>query len=119
MRAVLPHFAAVGFALATAGCAHHRLIVPEPVPATEYYARTTHAYAWGLIEPRSVATECHSNSLAEVRVVTSLPQAIATVATLGIWMPSRIEYKCGKRPLQEGSLDSPTTGSPEDLPRED
>lgn len=99
-------FCVVGSALAISACAQHRLIVPEPVPATDYYARTTHAFAWGLVEPRTVATECRSNVLDEVRVVTSLPLAIASVATLGIWMPSRVEYKCGKRGVEEGSLES-------------
>lgn len=86
------------------GCAHHRLVVPEPVPATGYHARTSHAFFWGFSEPRIVATECSENALSEVRVVTSLPHALAATATLGLWMPLKVEYKCGKRPLQEGTL---------------
>ena len=35
----------------------------------------------------------------------NLGQALATVLTLGLWMPSRIEYRCAKVPTAVGSTD--------------
>jgi hypothetical protein len=91
--------------LALASCAHHRLVVPEPVPGSPgYHATTSHAFFWGIMDRQIPATECVENSLEEVRVTTSLPHALATVLTLGAWMPLRLEYKCGKRPVTEGVL---------------
>jgi hypothetical protein len=98
----------LGCALALSACAHHRLAVPEPVPASsQYLAKTTHAFLWGVIEPQRVADECVENSLVDVRVVTSLPHALAATLTLGLWMPARVEYKCGKRTPAEGVIGEP------------
>lgn len=100
-----------------AGCAYHRLVVPEPIPGSAvYYTRNSSAFFWGAVERREVASECQSNALSEVRVVTSVPQALATVLTLGIWMPSTVQYKCGKRPLMEGDM---SAGSMSDSAEDD
>ena len=87
------------------GCAGHRLTVAEPNPYGDYHRVTSNALAWGAIERTSVADKCETNLLSEVRVITSLGQALGTVLTAGFWMPSTVEYKCAKRPPQVGSTD--------------
>jgi hypothetical protein len=83
------------------GEARHQLTVDEPEPSGNYVRVKSHAYFWGLYVPKAiVARECVSDALDEVCVMTSLPQALATVLTLGIWMPATIEYKCRASPAE-------------------
>lgn len=80
-----------------AGCAQHRLIVPRPDPTGQAVTVDSNAFGLGLAQKRTVA-ECPTNLLAEVRVHQNLMQSIASLVTLGLWMPTRIEYRCAKRP---------------------
>ena len=95
----------VFIALLFNGCAHHRLTVAEPNPYGDYHRVTTHAFLWGAIERTEVASECETNLLNDVHVITSLAQALGTVITAGLWMPSTIQYKCAKRPSLLGSAE--------------
>lgn len=74
--------------------ARHVLIVAEPEPFGPYVRITSHAFLWGLYVPKRIVPDCSSNALDEVCVITSLPQALAIVLSLGIWMPATLEYKC-------------------------
>jgi hypothetical protein len=49
---------------------------------------------------------CDTNIIDEVRVHQNFGQALATVLTLGIYMPTSIEYVCGNVPNAEGSTDN-------------
>ncbi len=87
------------------GCAYHRLVVREPNPADQYYHPvSSNALAWGAVEEQRVAEKCETSLLSEVRVQTSLLQALATVLTLGFWQPSRVEYRCSKEPTGVGEI---------------
>ena len=97
--------ATLAAALALQGCAYHRLVVPEPIPGDQFYHPVkSSALGWGGIEQQSVASKCTTNLLAEVRVKTSLGQALATVLTLGFWQPARMEYRCAKVPTPVGEI---------------
>jgi hypothetical protein len=87
-----------------AGCAQHRLIVAHPNPTGEPVTVSSNAFGLGTLERRTVA-DCPTNLLDEVRVHQNLGQALATVLTLGLWMPIRIEYRCAKVPTGVGSTD--------------
>lgn len=80
-------------------CAYHQLRVAEPNSYGDFHTAKSNAYFWGAIEETKVADKCATNLIDEVRVVTSLPQALATVLTLGMWMPATVKYKCAKRPI--------------------
>ena len=87
-----------------AGCAQHRLVVAHPNPTGEPVTVDSNAFGLGVVEHRTVA-ECPTNLIDEVRVHQNLGQALATVLTLGLWMPIRIEYRCAKVPTPVGSTD--------------
>ena len=88
------------------GCAYHRLVVKEPNPADQtYHPVESSAIGFGAIEETKVAEKCETSLLSEVRVRTSLAQALATVLTLGIWQPARIEYRCSKAPTGVGEIE--------------
>jgi len=88
-----------------AGCAQHRLIVPNPNPEA-YRPPIVHSNAFGLgaVQRRNVA-QCPSNLIDEVRVHQNLGQSLASVLTFGLWMPTTIEYRCAKVPSGTGSTD--------------
>ena len=70
---------------------------------------TTHSYLWGLIKsPKEIHTPvCDtlgSNGMAEVTIKNNLGFALITVATLGIWCPMRLEWKCAKPCQKTGTL---------------
>ncbi len=90
--------------LCLAGCATHRLVVANPNPTGEPVTVDSNAFGLGAVQRRTVA-DCPTNLIDEVRVRQNLAQAIATVLTLGLWMPTRIEYRCAKVPTEGGSTD--------------
>ena len=96
--------AALVAVLSIPGCARFTVSVKKPNPATDYEQATMHAFFWGAIEDKEIAERCESNALDEVRARTNLAYALATVVTLGIWIPMEMEWKCRKRPPQVGDI---------------
>lgn len=78
-------------------------ISTQAQPGTEISKTTTaHAFFWGLLQsPKDgiKTPNCDSlniNGMSLVKVKTNLGFALITVATLGIWCPVQVEWKCGK-----------------------
>jgi hypothetical protein len=87
------------------GCYHYRVIAPEPDPATDYESRLAHSLFWGLLQSKDItADDCLSNALDEVRITTNLGYSFISLATIGIWMPMNIQWKCAKEPSLEGEI---------------
>ncbi|MEO5647207.1 MAG: hypothetical protein ABIQ56_02530 [Chitinophagaceae bacterium] len=68
---------------------------------TEVSSITAHSYFWGLIQkPKQITTpNCDSlglNGMAEVQMKTNFGYALLTIATLGIWSPMKVEWRCSK-----------------------
>ena len=103
MRGTIIAFAA---ALALQGCAYHRLVVASgDAPDQRYHPVESHAIGWNATEELSVADQCPTNLLSEVRTRTSFFDSLATVLTLGFWQPARMEYRCAKAPTQAGEIE--------------
>jgi hypothetical protein len=93
-------------ALALNGCAYHRLVVQRPNPADQtYHVVNSIALGWNASEQQSVAAQCPTSLLSEVRVRTSLWQSLATVLTLGAYQPARMEYRCSKELTGVGEIE--------------
>jgi hypothetical protein len=80
-------------------------------PATDTYEKPIRAnsYLWGLLnKPQVLQTpncdKLGANGVAEVTVKTNFGFALITIATLGIYCPLHIYYKCGKPCQQTGDL---------------
>ena len=96
--------------LATTGCYHVRVIVPKPDPSTEYKKQTAQKLAWGALPKRSdiPASDCRNNtSLDEVRVSSNLGYNVLTVATIGFWSPTQVEWRCSKPHEAPGTIHKP------------
>lgn len=87
-----------------ASCYHYRIVAPEPDPATDYERRTVHSLFWGLVQQDVPTSDCVSNAMDEVRVTTNFAYLAASVATLGIWVPLQVEWRCAKLPSPEGDI---------------
>lgn len=88
-------------------CYHYRITTSGFDPSTGYQKRTAHSFFWGLVQQNVVATNCDTlklKSLDEVRVTNNFGYSFLTVATLGIWSPVQIEWKCPKPCPREGEL---------------
>jgi hypothetical protein len=76
---------------------------------TETSGQTVHFFLWGVIQsPKRVTTPiCDSlgaNGMAEVTVKNNFGYSLITVVTLGIWSPTRLEWKCAKPCRKVGDL---------------
>jgi hypothetical protein len=88
-------------ATSLSGCYSYR-IATHAQAGTELRKVTAHSFFWGLVQsPKDgiKTPNCDSlniNGMSDIRVRTNLGYALLTVATLGIWAPIQLEYKCGK-----------------------
>jgi Bor protein len=91
--------------LLLAGCAEHRLVVLRPNPGTPPATVNSSAMGWGAVQTKNVAA-CESNIIDEVRVKQNVGQSLVSVLTLGMYMPTTIEYVCGNVPSEVGGTDN-------------
>jgi hypothetical protein len=63
---------------------------------------TIHTIAWGLVARNAVSKCVDSRSMAEVRVSSNLGYHFLTVATLGFWSPTNVEWTCSRFQEQSG-----------------
>ena len=86
--------------LASTGCYHVRVIVPQPDPSTGYRKKTVDSLAWGALpkdKKKDVpADNCPPNAIDEVRTSSNLGYNLLTVGTLGFWSHSQVEWRCSK-----------------------
>ena len=106
--------ALIAAAFLTSACVTHQLIVPNPNPTDDRPAAiSSNGFGFGAVQRRNVA-DCDTNLIDEVRVRQNLAQALATVLTLGLWMPTRIEYRCAKVPSTTGTIGDDGSGGSAD-----
>lgn len=98
MRKILPALVALSL---LGGCATHRLVEPHPNPYGEPHRVNSVAFGWGAVQKRTV-TQCDNSLLDEVRVKQNFGQSLISVLTLGIVMPTSVEYVCAKTPVAAG-----------------
>lgn len=95
--------------LILAGCADYHLTVPGSDPFTPrgqegaYKSYSANAYLWGLVlDPQVLTADCQGQAINDVFVHRNFGQDLASVLTLGIWMPAEISYQCHAPPTTPG-----------------
>jgi hypothetical protein len=95
--------ALAGLLILHAGCYTYRLATHAQSSTDELITtkKTAHSLFWGLLnKPQAVMTpNCDQlgvNGVAEVTVKTNFGYALLTIATLGIYCPVTISWKCAK-----------------------
>lgn len=72
--------------------------------------QTIHTLAWGLVAKNAVSNCADSRSMDEVHVGSNLGFHFLTVATLGFWSPTTVQWKCS-RPHQQSLMFTPDSPS--------
>src|SRR5262245_29933060 len=100
-----------GVLLALAGCADYHLTVPDSDPIQlegqkdPYVVRSANAYVWGLVlDPEVLPAECQGQGINDVFVKRNFGQDLASVVTLGLWMPAEVAYRCKAPPTRGGTI---------------
>ena len=101
----------LGGSMMMSSCYTYRLAT-HAQPSTDALTTTTitaHSYFWGILnKPQVLKTpNCDNlgvNGVAEVTVKTNFGYALVTIATLGIYCPVKVSWKCAKPCQQSDSL---------------
>ncbi len=99
----------VAIALVLSSCYTHR-VTTEAQEGTELSKPvTSNAFFWGLVQkPAEIHTPvCDSlgvNGMSQVVVKSNFGYSLITVATLGIWSPVQIQWKCSKPCKKSGEI---------------
>lgn len=83
---------------------------PQNMPGTEWKSQDLNSFLWGLIRQDLPITNCRLANgqrlgIEQIRVGRTRLQVLATFATLGVWAPTRISWRCCRPPVQSGTLD--------------
>ncbi len=70
-------------------------------PGTEWKGETKHSFLWGLVRQDVAIENCKLGdgtriNIEEIKVEKNFGCMIATVATLGLWEPVKISWRCAK-----------------------
>jgi len=87
---------AVVAALLSQGCANYQARVADGKPLhNEYDGGMMNAYAWGVwVSPEVRSAETCKQGMYDVVVENNYFYSLATVVTLGLWMPIDVSYRC-------------------------
>jgi hypothetical protein len=78
------------------GCATYRVTIPDSDPKVKTYrGGPMQAYLWGIwYAPEVMAAECQGEGINDVVIKRNYLHDLASVLTLGIWMPVAIDFRC-------------------------
>jgi len=87
------------------GCATYRVTPPDSFPADPSYRKATmHAFFWGTWnDPEFLPADCGQEAINDVRIQRNYLHDLASVFTLGIWMPIEVEFRCASARIREGA----------------
>ena len=87
---------AVVAALLSQGCANYQARVADGKPLhNEYDGGMMSAYAWGVwVSPEIRSAETCKQGMYDVVVENNYFYSLASVVTLGLWMPIDVSYRC-------------------------
>jgi hypothetical protein len=98
--------------LSTTGCYSYRMYQvggPEGrelgnQPGTEWEHVTRHSFVWGLVRQDVPVENCRLGNgqrlgMEEVRIETNFGYLLASVVTLGLWVPLEVSWRCARPPV--------------------
>jgi hypothetical protein len=91
-------------------CYTYRISTQAQTGAEATNSVTAHSFFWGIVQkPKDyihtpVCDSLGVNGMAEVTVKNNFGYALITVATLGIWSPVKLQWRCGKPTKKTGIL---------------
>lgn len=96
LRHMLPYLIFVLCVVFTSGCANYQVRMPDEDPLNKpYEGGMMHAYVGGLwYAPQVMTADCPTKAINDVVVKRNYLYDLASVLTLGLWMPIEINYRC-------------------------
>ena len=106
LRRRLPLVILMAGLAAAQGCAEYQVRTPDSKPKVKtYIVETPHAYLWGLwSSPQVIAAKCGDDALNDVVIKRNFLHDLASVLTLGIWMPAEVQFRCRASRSDGGSF---------------
>jgi hypothetical protein len=88
------------------GCADYQVRMPDSDPINEQYqSATMNAYVWGMwYDPQVLMARCESRALNDVVLKRNYLHDLAGVFTFGLWMPTKVDYRCKAPAADIGSF---------------
>jgi hypothetical protein len=88
------------------GCANYHVQIPDSHPADiNYRGGTMHAFLWGTwYDPQVMAAECEGEGINDVVIKRNYLHDLASVLTLGIWMPMEVTFRCEESGIVEETI---------------
>ena len=88
------------------GCADYQVRMPDSDPINEQYqSATMNAYVWGMwYDPQVLMARCESRALNDVVLKRNYLHDLAGVFTFGLWMPTKVDYRCKAQAADIGSF---------------
>jgi hypothetical protein len=96
LRQVLPRLILVAGMAFASGCANYQVRMPDDDPLNKpYEGGMMHAYVGGLwYAPQVMTADCPTKAINDVVIQRNYLYDLASVLTLGLWMPIEINYRC-------------------------
>lgn len=90
----------------TEGCANYQVRTPDSDPLEkQYQGGTMHGWLWGAyMRPEVMAAECQGEAINDVVIKRSYLQDLASVISLGMWMPIDVRYRCRAPGIDGGAF---------------
>jgi len=91
------------------GCANYQTRIADGKPLHQQYESSVmNAYAWGSwVSPEIMSAEECKQGMYDVVVESNYFYSLATVVTLGIWMPMDVSYRCRAPGAVDGGVVPP------------
>jgi hypothetical protein len=80
-------------------------------PGTEWRSKTLHAFLWGALRQDLPVDNCQLATgqrfgMEEVKIDKNIGHLLASFLTLGLWVPIKVSYRCGKPPVPTGNINN-------------
>lgn len=101
--------AVIAAVLLLPGCANYQTRIADGKPLHQQYeSRTMNAYLWGTyMSPEIMSAEDCKQGMYDVVAETNYLYSLASVLTLGIWMPLDVSFRCKAPGAVEGGVVPP------------
>jgi len=93
------------------GCASFHITIPDSDPIRLahqkdiYVEKNMHAFLWGLmLDPQLFSAECEGQGINDVVIDHNLAHSFAGVISLGLWMPTKVRFRCKAPPVRPGGV---------------
>lgn len=95
-------------------CASFHVTIPNSVPIQLahqkdiYVEKNMHAFLWGLmLDPQLFSAECKGQGINDVVIDHNLAHSFVGVISLGLWMPTKVRFRCKAPPIRRGVIPTP------------